>query len=83
MNLCLSVEIGFKSMKKSYANTIIKEKDIPNMPVYWQGWIKYLEWNNDAKTKPKAFFQNIEYDVQSREIPSDKLNEKDPVVFKY
>lgn len=39
----------------------LKSKDLPDMPLYWKGWIKYLKYPDNGQDKPKRFFKNTLY----------------------
>lgn len=49
------------------ASELIKKAgdDLPEMPVYFQGWIKYFRYVENGGIKPKKFFKNAMFDKQS------------------
>jgi hypothetical protein len=66
-----------KNMKKTHQDDSIGSKDntkraehlnpdLPNQPIHFQDWVKYLHYGDDDAKKPKAFFKNTQYDLQKR-----------------
>ena len=50
--------------------------NLPDQPIYWQGWVKYFHYENDTHyTKPPALFQNNAF-YQQR-VKKEKVLEKD------
>ena len=41
--------------------------DLPDMPVYFQGWIKYFRYIENGADKPKMFFKNSAFEKQNVE----------------
>lgn len=41
--------------------------DLPDMPVYFQGWIKYFRYIENGAEKPKMFFKNSAFEKQNVE----------------
>lgn len=59
--------------KSDYSNNTLqpnkKNDDIPDMPIYFQSWLKYLNFKETAtgpNSKPKKFFKNDMFDVQQK-----------------
>lgn len=50
-----------------------KQTDLPDLPIYSQGWIKYLHYTQKDKKKAKAFYKNLAFETQSKKglSPSD------------
>lgn len=60
------------------------EDDLPDIPVYYQGWVKYFRYAESTGEKPSKFFRNSAFDKQtldgedekdeygSKKIPSEK-----------
>lgn len=71
-----------KNMKKTHKESITtgnsKEEvagsgkvDLPNKPIQFQDWVKYLHYGDADAKKPKAFFKNTQFDSQNRKpIPA-------------
>ena len=64
--------------KSMYAPKNLTAEDLPDIPIYYQGWIKYFNFHktneNDKKTsKPKYFFKNEAFLKQL----SDNITEKE------
>jgi hypothetical protein len=60
-----------------------KNPDLPDLPLYWQGWIKYLAYSDKDSQEAKAFWKNPEYENQSkRGVKPDPLA-KDEVTYYY
>lgn len=92
----LCSEIGIGSLKKlrthhkslnehtqapAQSNTPAK-KELPDVPIYYQGWIKYLHYTDKDNQKPKAFYKNTEFANQSkRGIEGAELKKKENGVF--
>jgi hypothetical protein len=53
----------------------ISKEDLPDMPIYYQGWIKYFKYMDEVNAqKPKHFFKNTQFDKQIKEkTESDKV----------
>ncbi len=43
-----------------------KPTDLPDIPIYFKGWIKYLHYTERDVKKAKAFYKNLAFDVQSK-----------------
>jgi hypothetical protein len=57
------------------------KQELPNLPVYFKGWIKYLHYSESSKNKPKAFYKNIAFEEQSKKVASNELRKTDEVFF--
>jgi hypothetical protein len=55
------------------------KQELPNLPVYFKGWIKYLHYSESSKNKPKAFYKNIAFEEQSKKVASTELRKTDEV----
>jgi hypothetical protein len=59
-----------------------KNKELPDIPVYYKGWIKYLHYTIKEKQKPKAFYKNTEFVKQK--LTKEEIAKKDDVrIFNY
>ena len=56
------------------------KQELPNLPVYFKGWIKYLHYSESSKNKPKAFYKNIAFEEQSKKVASTELAKTDEVL---
>jgi hypothetical protein len=85
-------EIGFGLLKKGKVGTKkllsredpavdpTKSQDLPDIPVYFQGWVKYLHFKDQNSNFQKAFYKNIAYDKQNKKgITGVQLAQKDDV----
>jgi hypothetical protein len=85
----MSSSIGIGALKKGkYTKKLRKGiegdnkgiKDVPDMPIYYQGWIKYLHYTEKEASKQKAFFKNIAFEQQFKKgISNEQLNVVDEV----
>ena len=49
----------------------LKADDLPDVPIYYQGWVKYFKYLDEKKAeRPKHFFKNTEFAKQG-EVKSD------------
>lgn len=80
----LSFGIQKKNMKKSHKESVRstesdpQKADIPNQPIQFQYWVKYLHYRESDAKKPKAFFKNTQFDLQNRK-PSTEGQSQDAV----
>lgn len=56
---------------KSQSTITEREGDIPDYSIYYQGWVKYLHYLDNA-TKKKEFFKNTKFAAESRLKVTDK-----------
>ena len=57
----------------------LQKEDLPEVPIYYQGWIKYFKYLDEKKAeRPKHFFKNPDFSKQD-EVKSDA----DDVIFYY
>ena len=65
------------SSSSSSSTQTTRGGDIPDYNIYYEGWVKYLRYNESKNNKPKAFFKNTRFAPESR----SKFNgpEKDSV----
>jgi hypothetical protein len=57
-----------------------KLQELPDIPVYYQGWVKYLHYFEKENNKPKAFYKNNEFAYQSKKgLSAQDLAKKDNV----
>jgi hypothetical protein len=52
-------------------------EDIPDMPIYFQGWLKYLKIKENTEggaNKPRQFYKNDLYDVQMKPYNNKIVN---------
>jgi hypothetical protein len=40
--------------------------EIPDMPIYFQGWVKYFRYTENGNEVPKMFFKNVMYEKQQQ-----------------
>lgn len=40
------------------------KRSLPDQPIYYQGWIKYLHFSDINKSKPKAFYKNTRFPIE-------------------
>jgi len=65
-----------KSTKEEEPYNVGDFHNLPDQPVYWEGWMKYFHYNNRTSfSKPKTFFQNNAYFHQR--IPRKHMNKDD------
>lgn len=72
--------------KSMYAPKNLTADDLPDIPIYYQGWIKYFNFHktNDKKTsKPKFFFKNEAFLKQISENSTDKEDDQVIIYFYY
>lgn len=63
--------------KSLYAPKNLTAEDLPDIPIYFQAWIKYFHFQksaNDKSKKPKFFFKNEAY-LKQVETEKDKERE--------
>ena len=59
-------------------------EDLPDIPIYHRGWIKYFHYQDDMGiNKPKSFFRNDAFYLQKKFLSDDDLKNKDRVLFDY
>jgi hypothetical protein len=77
------VNPGANNLLEDYMlpNATRKDTDIPDMPLYWEGWIKYLHYSPGDKKEAKAFWKNPEFENQARR-GVENINSKDEVIYK-
>jgi hypothetical protein len=64
-------------------NATKKNPDLPDLPYYYEGWIKYLHYAEGDKRQAKAFWKNTAYEEQVRNgISGAALIERDNVINK-
>jgi hypothetical protein len=56
-----------------------KNLDLPDVPLYWEGWIKYLHYTENDKKEAKAFWKNPEFENQMKRGIQGDINAKDEV----
>ena len=58
----------------------LKSSELPDLPIYYKGWIKYLHYTQKDKSKPKAFYKNVAFEAQGRKgLSNSALYQKDGV----
>jgi len=71
-----------KKSQQSPADPAKLDKDLPDIPIYFQGWLKYLHYTEKENSKPKAFYKNTEFVEQSKSnLESAELAKKDEVIM--
>jgi hypothetical protein len=60
------------------ASSLIKKagEDLPDVPIYYQGWVKYFRYFANSEEKPKTFFKNTFF---AKQQPGNDKDEKDNV----
>ncbi len=57
-----------------------KQAELPDLPIYNQGWIKYLHYTQKDKKKAKAFYKNTAFTAQSKKgLSAEDLSATDKV----
>lgn len=69
-----------KSTNIEKSKKYIEYNDSQKKNVYFEGWIKYLHYTESEKTKPKAFFKNINFAHQEKNPNMKKFKGKDKVI---
>jgi len=83
--LTLDLEEGNLKKKNVYnkhTNKVIEDNSdrLRENHIYFCGWVKYLRYTDKEKSRPKAFFKNVEIDIKNKiNIYSGK--KKDNYVF--
>ena len=73
---------GNTSSQVAQGSAVKKSQDLPNIPVYFEGWIKYLHYTERDSKKPKAFYKNPEFEVQNKKnLSPQKLKQSDKVIL--
>jgi len=54
-------------------------KTLPDQPVYAQGWIKYLHYDDATKANKKMFWKNTSYQ-QEQNMPDKSPSQSDEVI---
>jgi hypothetical protein len=64
--------------QNSNSTSIVQDQDLPDKPVYYENWIKYIHIKDASSSKPKSFYKNDLFELQSRDnLSLEKFNEKD------
>lgn len=82
MNSKLGVNLHFGMFKnqpssKKTSNdadmTNLTKDDLPDVPIYYQGWINYFHYTKNDSNKPRFFFQNLKFLTQNSSdvVPPD------------
>lgn len=81
VNLGVSGTTIDSSLLNDYLNlNTTNNKDIPDLPFYFEGWVKYLHFNEGDKTSAKSFWKNTAYEEQTKKgVSGQQLAEKDNV----
>ena len=68
----------------STLNPKIESEDLPDVPIYHRGWMKYFHYKDNKEiNKPKSFFRNDAYFLQKKYISkNEQLNKTDTVYHK-
>ena len=45
--------------------------DLPDIPIYFQGWVKYFRYIENGGEKPKMFFKNSAFNKQNPEVKGE------------
>jgi hypothetical protein len=50
------------------------QDDLPDLPIYFQGWVKYFKYaNENTSNRPKTFFKNNMFATQVVKKDSDEV----------
>lgn len=55
----------------------LTKDDLPDVPIYFEGWLKYFWYAKSGDQKPKAFFKNPNFLTQVKSNstkPDDQVN---------
>lgn len=64
----------------TYAPKNLTADDLPDVPIYYQGWVKYFTFsksNIDKVHKPKFFFKNEAFLEQEKDVSNKKNKDKE------
>jgi hypothetical protein len=67
------------SMVSPSANplTSMGKDDVPDVPIYFQGWVKYFKYLDSTTTdRPKTFFKNTSFGGQIKKEDKDEVFKK-------
>jgi len=53
--------------------------DLPDMPIYYLGWIKYFRYLENGGEKPKMFFKNTSFEKQNPELKGEAQDSFGPI----
>ena len=56
---------------------------LPDIPIYFQGWLKYLHFKQDESNKAKRFYKNSAFETQHLLPNNDKKTSDEVKNFKY
>lgn len=85
----VTLEIGIGGMKKGRISTKMRKEpdvrkgkdELPDLPLYFEGWVKYLHYTEKENRKPKNFYKNTDFDLQFKKgITGAQLAEKEETV---
>jgi hypothetical protein len=74
------------SQPEESASSLIKKagEDLPDVPIYFQGWVKYFRYAENGQERPKKFFKNTAYGKQLQAASADaSKEEKDQVKLQF
>ena len=73
---------GVEDQLDATINPKVESEDLPDVPIYHRGWVKYFHYKDDkAINKPKSFFRNDAYFLQKKYISNDDVKKKDNVLL--
>lgn len=56
----------------------LTKDDLPDVPIYFEGWIKYFHYRKNEEYKKKQFFKNLLFNTQ---VKSNSTKPDDEVTF--
>jgi len=66
-----SIDEARKPQTQVLTQEDLQKDDLPDVPIYYQGWIKYFKYLDEKKAeRPKHFFKNPDFSKQD-EVKSD------------
>lgn len=86
-----SAKLGMETFRKYKLHKILSRRinneisynsmENKETQVYYRGWVKYLHFTEKEISKPKAFFKNVEFDIQKKRLlySQEREKEKDEV----
>lgn len=95
MNMVMNVKFLKNNMRKNTPPVnnaesqlnLAKKTDLPDVPIYHQGWVKYFRYQDQkGSTRPNTFFKNDEFKKQVNPAnQTDQVNNVCNIVwfFKY
>lgn len=69
---------GINAQPEESASSLIKKAgdDLPDVPIYFQGWIKYFRYSENGQEKPSKFFKNSSFEKQLQAKDGEEAKDK-------